>query len=58
VISTSPEAYGHYYALRGWDIATGTPTRQTLEGLGLGDVAQDLEKLGKLNVNQLESLRK
>jgi len=37
-----------YYALRGWDIATGIPTRETLEQTGLGDVAQDLEKLGKL----------
>jgi len=37
-----------YYALRGWDIATGIPTRETLEQSGLGDVAQDLEKRGKL----------
>jgi len=37
-----------YYALRGWDIATGIPTRETLEQTGLGDVAQDLEKRGKL----------
>jgi len=37
-----------YYALRGWDIATGIPTREALEQTGLGDVAQDLEKLGKL----------
>lgn len=31
-----------YYALRGWDPATGVPTRSTLESLGLGDVAEDL----------------
>jgi aldehyde:ferredoxin oxidoreductase len=37
-----------YYALRGWDIATGIPTRETLEQTGLKDVAKDLEKLGKL----------
>ncbi|MCK5571946.1 MAG: hypothetical protein KAJ12_04265, partial [Bacteroidetes bacterium] len=36
------------YALRGWDIATGIPTRETLEQSGLKDVARDLEKLGKL----------
>ena len=38
----------NYYALRGWDIATGIPTRETLEQTGLGDVARDLEKRGKL----------
>ena len=37
-----------YYALRGWDVATGVPTRKTLEAAGLGDVAKDLEKRGKL----------
>ena len=37
-----------YYALRGWDIATGIPIRETLEQTGLGDVAQDLERRGKL----------
>jgi len=37
-----------YYAVRGWDIATGIPTRETLKQTGLGDVARDLEKLGKL----------
>jgi aldehyde:ferredoxin oxidoreductase len=38
----------NYYALRGWDIATGIPTRETLEQTGLGDVARDLGKRGKL----------
>ena len=33
-----------YYAVRGWDIQTGTPTRQKLEELGLKDIANDLEK--------------
>lgn len=37
-----------YYALRGWDIDAGIPTRETLEQTGLGDIAQDLEKRGKL----------
>jgi aldehyde:ferredoxin oxidoreductase len=37
-----------YYTLRGWNVATGVPTRDTLEQAGLGDVAQDLEKRGKL----------
>jgi aldehyde:ferredoxin oxidoreductase len=37
-----------YYALRGWDIATGLQTRLTLEGLGLKDVADDLERRGLL----------
>jgi aldehyde:ferredoxin oxidoreductase len=39
-----------YYVIRGWDVATGRQTRQTLEGLGLKDVADDLEQrclLGK-----------
>jgi len=37
-----------YYALRGWDIASGIPSRETLEKTGLSDVSQDLERLGKL----------
>jgi aldehyde:ferredoxin oxidoreductase len=32
-----------YYALRGWDRDTGCPSRDTLEALGLGDVAEGLE---------------
>ena len=35
-----------YYSLRGWDVATGLQTRATLEQLGLGDVAGDLEQRG------------
>ncbi len=34
-----------YYEARGWDKATGWPTREKLEALGLGDVAKDLEKI-------------
>jgi len=37
-----------YYALKGWDVATGTPMRETLEKRGLSDVADDLERRGKL----------
>jgi aldehyde:ferredoxin oxidoreductase len=37
-----------YYAIRGWNAATGLQTRQTLEGLGLKDVADDMERRGLL----------
>ncbi len=37
-----------YYKLEGWDPNTGRPTRRTLEGLGLKEVADELEKNGKL----------
>ena len=33
-----------YYAVRGWDKGSGIPTRARLEHLGLGYVADDLEK--------------
>ncbi len=33
-----------YYHLRGWDVATGLQTKAQLEELGLGDVAQEMEK--------------
>ena len=29
------EMLSDYYRLRGWDVETGNPTRQTLESLGL-----------------------
>ena len=35
-----------YYELRGWDVASGLPTRRTLQGLGLQDIAKDLEQRG------------
>ena len=47
-----------YYALRGWDIATGIPTRETLEQTGLGDITDDLEKRGKLPVESTEGQKK
>jgi aldehyde:ferredoxin oxidoreductase len=37
-----------YYALRGWDITTGIPTRETLQIFGLSGVIEDLEKMGKV----------
>ena len=37
-----------YYQLEGWDPQTGWPTRATLESLGLGHVADELEKNAKL----------
>ena len=42
----------HYYELHGWDAATGFPTRKTLEALGLANVADDLQRLGKLGRQQ------
>ncbi len=37
-----------YYELRGWDKETGLPTRQKLEEVDLKEVADELEKYGKL----------
>jgi aldehyde:ferredoxin oxidoreductase len=37
-----------FYELQGWDTATGYPTRATLEPLGLGYVADELARNGKL----------
>jgi len=37
-----------YYSLRGWDVGTGLQTRAKLEELGLGDIAEDLERRGLL----------
>jgi aldehyde:ferredoxin oxidoreductase len=37
-----------YYEWRGWDVKTGWPTRAKLEELGLKDVADELENIGKL----------
>jgi len=37
-----------YYALRGWDDVTGLLTRAKLEELQLGEIADELERLGKL----------
>lgn len=37
-----------YYALHGWDRETSWPRRETLEALALSDVADQLERTGKL----------
>ncbi len=37
-----------FYELEGWNAETGVPTRETLEGYGLTDVADTLEAAGKL----------
>ncbi len=37
-----------FYAYWGWDTATGIPTRATLEKQGMKDIADKLEKLGRL----------
>jgi aldehyde:ferredoxin oxidoreductase len=37
-----------YYELREWDKATGRPTVRKLNGLGLQDLAADLQRLGKI----------
>jgi len=37
-----------YYELSGWNLTNGWPTRAKLEELGLGDVAEELERVGKL----------
>jgi aldehyde:ferredoxin oxidoreductase len=31
-----------YYDIRGWDKTTGVPSREKLEALGLGDVAEEV----------------
>jgi aldehyde:ferredoxin oxidoreductase len=37
-----------FYKLEGWDSATGWPTRSTLESIGLGYIADELKKHGRL----------
>jgi len=37
-----------YYKLRGWNVETGIPTRETYEKLGLKDIADELERLGRI----------
>lgn len=43
-----------YYELRRWDAKTGVPTKETLERLGLKEVADDLDKLGILPESKAE----
>jgi len=35
-----------FYELRGWDAETGLQKADTLEGLGLSDLVQDLKRTG------------
>lgn len=42
-----------YYKFKGWN-AEGIPTKETLEGLGIGYVGEDLEKRGIYNNEQSE----
>lgn len=55
--TVSEEEYNYlvdnYYRLRGWDLKTGWPTRETYEKYGLKEIADDLEKLGKLPYSTL-----
>jgi aldehyde:ferredoxin oxidoreductase len=37
-----------YYALRGWDVATGLQKRELLERLGLDFVCNELDTMGLL----------
>ena len=37
-----------YYELEGWDTKTGWQTRDTLENLGLQNIANELESMKKL----------
>jgi len=37
-----------YYERRGWDVKTGLQTKAKLEELGLKDIADELERMGKL----------
>lgn len=37
-----------YYEMHGWDVRTGFPTRAAFEALGLGPIANDLERAGRL----------
>jgi aldehyde:ferredoxin oxidoreductase len=41
-----------YYEIRGWDVESGNPTKETLERLSLKDIAYSLEKLGRLPKTQ------
>jgi aldehyde:ferredoxin oxidoreductase len=37
-----------YYDQRGWDKATGWPTRETYERLGMSEIADEMAAIGKL----------
>jgi len=37
-----------YYSLHGWDVRTSWPTKETLESLDMAEVAEELERMGRL----------
>ncbi len=43
-----------YYDLRGWDKSTGIPTYETLEELGLSDVAKELASYGHFKPKEIK----
>lgn len=47
-----------YYTMRGWDVKTGFPTRKKLEELGLKEIADELESLGRLPATQASEKKK
>lgn len=42
------ELLNSYYRMHGWDTRTGWPLRETLDRLGLSDIASDLERWNRL----------
>jgi len=46
--SVLPKMLDDYYEARGWDKETGLPTRAKLESLGLKEIADELESMGRL----------
>jgi aldehyde:ferredoxin oxidoreductase len=46
--SVLPKMLDDYYEARGWDKETGLPTRSKLESLGLKEIADELESMGRL----------
>ncbi|MFC2002466.1 aldehyde ferredoxin oxidoreductase family protein [Chloroflexota bacterium] len=47
-----------YYELHGWEKESGLPTGEKLESLGLGEVAEKLEKWGKMLANHAQDVAK
>lgn len=46
--SVLPKMLDDYYEARGWDKETGLPKRAKLESLGLKEIADELDKMGRL----------
>ena len=55
--TTIDKVLDEYYEARGWDKQSGLPTAWKLNELGLGDIASDLSKLGKLPAAQAAGKR-